>query len=144
MGLLWWLSVKEAACQCRRHGFDPWSGKIPHAAEPQSLRATTALEPRNPIAITEPPAATTEACCALELELCKEKPLQWEGHTQPPLATTREKPTQQGRCSTAKKLKIIIKNRDFPGGPVAKAPCSQRRGPRVRSLIREVDPTCCN
>ena len=66
-----------------------------------------------------------------ELELCKEKPLQWEGHTQPPLATTREKPTQQGRCSTAKTLKIIIKNRDFPGGPVAKAPCSQRRGPRV-------------
>ena len=29
----WWLSGKESACQCRRHGFDPWSGKIPHAAE---------------------------------------------------------------------------------------------------------------
>ena len=24
--------VKESACQCRRHGFDPWSRKIPHAA----------------------------------------------------------------------------------------------------------------
>jgi len=22
-GLLWWLSGKESACQCRRHGFDP-------------------------------------------------------------------------------------------------------------------------
>ena len=28
-GLLWWLSGKEAACQCRRHGFDPWVRKIP-------------------------------------------------------------------------------------------------------------------
>ena len=25
----WWLSDKESACQCRRHGFDPWIGKIP-------------------------------------------------------------------------------------------------------------------
>ena len=24
-----WLSGKESACQCRRHGFDPWVGKIP-------------------------------------------------------------------------------------------------------------------
>ena len=29
MGLPWWLSSKESACQCRRHGFDPWVGKIP-------------------------------------------------------------------------------------------------------------------
>ena len=28
-GLLWWLSGKEPACQCRRHGFDPWVGTIP-------------------------------------------------------------------------------------------------------------------
>ena len=27
-GLLWWLSGKESACQCRRHGLDPWVGKI--------------------------------------------------------------------------------------------------------------------
>ena len=27
-GLPWWLSGKEYACQCRRHGFDPWVGKI--------------------------------------------------------------------------------------------------------------------
>ena len=25
----WWLNGKESACQCRRHKFDPWSGKIP-------------------------------------------------------------------------------------------------------------------
>ena len=28
-GLPRWLSGKESACQCRRHGFDPWVGKIP-------------------------------------------------------------------------------------------------------------------
>ena len=28
LGLSWWLSGKETACQCRRHGFDPWVGKI--------------------------------------------------------------------------------------------------------------------
>ena len=32
-GLPWWLSDKESACQCRRCGFDSWSGKIPHAAK---------------------------------------------------------------------------------------------------------------
>ena len=29
----WWLSDKESACQCRRHGFNPWPGKIPDATE---------------------------------------------------------------------------------------------------------------
>ena len=28
IGLPWWLNDKESACQCRRPGFDPWSGKI--------------------------------------------------------------------------------------------------------------------
>ena len=27
--LPWWLSGKEFACQCRRHGFSPWVGTIP-------------------------------------------------------------------------------------------------------------------
>ena len=36
-GLPWWCSCWEFTCQCRGHGFDPWSGKIPHAAEQQSL-----------------------------------------------------------------------------------------------------------
>ena len=33
IGLPWWRSGWESACQCRGHGFEPWSGKIPHAAE---------------------------------------------------------------------------------------------------------------
>ena len=32
-GLPWWCSGWESAFQCRGHGFKPWSGKIPHAAE---------------------------------------------------------------------------------------------------------------
>ena len=40
-GLLsWWLSSEESACQCRRR-LDPWSGKIPHAAEQLSRSAPT-------------------------------------------------------------------------------------------------------
>ena len=34
-----WL--KESTCQCRGHGFEPWSGKTPHATEQLSPRATT-------------------------------------------------------------------------------------------------------
>ena len=48
-GLPWWHSGWESACPCRGHGFEPWSGKIPHAAEQLGPWATTAgparLEP---------------------------------------------------------------------------------------------------
>ena len=27
--LPWWLSGRDLACQCRRHRFDPWVGKVP-------------------------------------------------------------------------------------------------------------------
>ena len=42
VGLPWCHSGWEAACQCRGHGFDPWSGKILHAAEQLGPCATTA------------------------------------------------------------------------------------------------------
>mgnify|MGYP006996420596 CR=1 FL=1 len=44
-----WVSDKEFSCQCRRHGFNLWSEKIPRATEQVSPRATTteplSLEP---------------------------------------------------------------------------------------------------
>ena len=40
-GLPWWPSGIESAYQCRRCGFDPWSGKIPHAVEQLSPCTTT-------------------------------------------------------------------------------------------------------
>ena len=49
---------KESACQCRGHGFNPWSGKIPYAMGPLSL-CTTTTEP-----VPEPPGtATTKPMC---------------------------------------------------------------------------------
>ena len=40
LGLPWWLSGKEFTSQCRRCGFDPWSGEIPRAMEQLSFCAT--------------------------------------------------------------------------------------------------------
>ena len=39
--LPWWCSGWESACQRRGHGFDPWSGKIPHPAGQLSLCTAT-------------------------------------------------------------------------------------------------------
>ena len=36
VGLPWWLSGKESACQCKRHSFNPWVGKIPWRRKWQS------------------------------------------------------------------------------------------------------------
>ena len=33
LGLPWWPSGEESACQCRRYRFDPWVGKIPWRRE---------------------------------------------------------------------------------------------------------------
>ena len=33
------------ACQCRRHGLDPWSGKIPHGVEQQLSPCTKTIKP---------------------------------------------------------------------------------------------------
>ena len=58
LGLPWWLSGKVAICQCRRHGFDPWLGKIPHATE-QLSQSVTATEP----VLWSRRTATTESSC---------------------------------------------------------------------------------
>jgi len=58
LGPPWWLSGKEFACQCRRHGFYPWSRKIPHAME-QLGPCTTAVEP----VLSSLGATTTEPMC---------------------------------------------------------------------------------
>ena len=73
IGLPWWRSGYESACQCRGHRFEPWSGEIPHAAEQLSPRATT-TEP----ALYSPRATTTEARVPRAHALQQEKPLQWE------------------------------------------------------------------
>ena len=44
IGLAWWLSGKETACQCKRYGFNSWSETISHAVEQLSWCGTT-IEP---------------------------------------------------------------------------------------------------
>ena len=70
-GLPWWRSGWESACQRRGHGFEPWSGKIPHAAEHLSPCATT-TEP----ALKSLPATTTEARVPRAHAPQQERPLQ--------------------------------------------------------------------
>ena len=41
LGLPWWLSGREPACQCRRQEFSPWSGKLPHTAVHQASLSFT-------------------------------------------------------------------------------------------------------
>ena len=110
-GLLCWLSGKESTCQCRRHGFNPWSGTIPHAVEQLHHKCWAwALESvsRNYQAHMRqllkpmPPIA-----CASQ----QDNPLQWEARAPYPLlATVSEKPMQQQRHSTGKKRYVKTKN----------------------------------
>ena len=83
------LSGKESACRCRRHGFDPWSGKIPHTTEQLSPCTTNywacALEPGN---CNSWNLSSLDRLCAQQ-----EKPPQWEASTVRSLCTaSREYP----------------------------------------------------
>ena len=75
-GTSWWRSGLESACRCRGHGFEPWSGKIPHATEQLSPRATT-TEPaclescsatREASAMRSPRTAMKSMPCSAQLE----------------------------------------------------------------------------
>ena len=72
-GLPWWLSGKEPTWQCRRHRFDPWSGKIPYVSGQVSPWATTT----EPVLWSLGPA-TTESTCPRASAPQQEKLLQQE------------------------------------------------------------------
>ena len=78
-GLPWWRSGWGSACQCRGHGFETWSGKIPHATEQLGPWATT----------TEP--AHLEPVLRNKRGHDSERPAQRDEEW-PPLATTWESP----------------------------------------------------
>ena len=89
-GFPWWRSGWESACQCRGHGFEPWSGKIPHAAEQLGPWATT----------TEP--------VRLEPLLCNKRGRDSERPTHgdedwPPLAATGESPCTETKTQHSQK-----------------------------------------
>ena len=78
-GLSWWRSGWESACQCRGHGFEPWSGRIPHAVEQLDPWAT----------ITEP--ARLEPVLRNKRGRDSERPAHRDEEWSP-LATIRESP----------------------------------------------------
>ena len=84
-GLPWWCSGWESACQCMWHGFEPWSGKIPHATEQLGPWATT-TEP----ARLEPVLRNKRGCHS---ERPAHRDEEW-----PPLAATRESPRTETKA----------------------------------------------
>ena len=83
-GLPWWRSGWGSACQCRGHGFEPWSGGIPHAAEQLDPWAT----------ITEP--ARLEPVLRNRRGRDDERPAHRDEEW-PPLAATRESPRTEAK-----------------------------------------------
>ena len=89
-GLPWWRSGWESACQCRGHGFEPWSGKIPHATEQLGPCATT----------TEP--ARVELVLLNKRGRDSERPAHSDEEW-PPLATTWESPRTETKTQHSQK-----------------------------------------
>ena len=94
--LPWWLG-EESAFQRRRHGFDPWPGRIPHAAQQLASCATAA-------------SALGHMCFATgEAPAMRGLARDWRGAPPP---ATREKPSLRWRRSatTNKERKLYEKN----------------------------------
>ena len=91
-GLPWWRSGWESACRCRGHGFEPWSGKIPHAAGQLGLCATT----------TEP--ARLEPVFRNKRGRDSERPAHRDEEW-PPLAAARESPRTEMKTQHSQKNK---------------------------------------
>ena len=97
-GFPWWRSGWESVCQCREHGFKPWSGKIPHAAEQLGPWAT----------ITEP--ARLEPVLRNKRGRDSERPVHRDEEWLP-LAATRESPRTETKTQHSQKIIIIIINK---------------------------------
>ena len=89
-GIPWWRSGWEYACQCRGHGFEPRSGKIPPAVEQLGPWATT----------TEP--ARLEPVLRNKRGHDSERPAHCNKEW-PPLATTRESPRTETKTQHSHK-----------------------------------------
>ena len=95
LGLPWWRSGWESACRCRGHGFEPWSGKIPHAADQLGPWATT----------TEP--VRLEPVLRNKRGRDSERPAHRDEEW-PPLAATRESPLKRNEDPTQPKINKLI------------------------------------
>ena len=104
VGLPWWRSGWESACQCRGHGFEPWSGKISRAAEQLGPWAT----------ITEP--AHLEPVLRNKRGRDSERSAHHDEEW-PPLAATRESPRTETKTQHSHKKinkQILQKKKKLP------------------------------
>ena len=90
-------------------GSIPGLGRFPRAMEQRSpCASTTTLEPRSHGCWAHAPQRlkpAPQSLCSATRSHCSETPARSSWRAAPPLATTREKPTRQGRPSTAKNNK---------------------------------------
>ena len=102
IGLPWWFSGKESACQCRRHRSDPWPGRshIPGSNQACALLLLILSLRSKAWKPQLSPRATPAEAWALEPMLCtkrshsNEKPVT-ATREKPPVAAPRKKPEQQ-------------------------------------------------
>ena len=92
----------------RRHGFNPWSRKIPHAVEQQSTWGTTIAPVLWSLGASATEGAHSRACTAQ-----KEKPSQWEVHEPPwesiPLSPQLERAHAALKTQRSQKIKYTFK-----------------------------------
>ena len=98
-----WLSGEEPACKCRRHGFNPWSGEIPHASGQLSLCITTA----------EP--TSLEPTLPNERSHCSEKPQR--RHKEEPCSRQLQPALEQQWRPSAAKNKWVNETKHKPKDP---------------------------
>ena len=108
MRLPWQISGEESVCQCRRHRFDPWLGKIPHATEQLGPCAITSLYSRaqEPQLLSQG-ATTIEACipeslCSATGEVSTKGSPRSAARVAPTCGNWRKVSAQQRRLSATK------------------------------------------
>ena len=115
----WWLRGEEPTCQCRRHRFYPWSGKIPHATEwlslvPQLLSLCSRVqEPQ----LLSPCAHLLTSACLRACAQQKETPPQWEACTpqleRTPCSLQREKSPRSSEDPAQAKINQSVNQSNY-------------------------------
>ena len=102
--LNWYLSGKESTSRCRRHGLNPWSGKIPHTIERLRPWATIlSLCSRTPEPQLPKPSCLRPGLCNRRSHCNKPVHHNWRAEQSP---HSNEDPAQP---KTNKYLKTILK-----------------------------------
>ena len=127
--------IEESAWQCRRPGFNPWSGTIPHAAK-QLSPSTAAIEPvlHSPGATTAEPALYSPGATLQNLLSTAREP-----QLQNLLSTARE-PQLQNLLSTAREpqLQDLLSTAREP--QLLKPQCSGVRAPKQEKPLQKEAP----